>query len=106
MLRFFSSVCSLSISVFIAVGLDFPFSFTEMKANTVYARVQTTILRSSGHSVKDIVKFLKKTERWVNKGSKRKSFEDKSRKGRPSVLTNRTRTVIGKARYKRNNSTR
>ena len=77
-----------------------------MKSNTVYARAQTTILRSSGHSVKDIAKLLKKTERWVNKWSKRKSFEDKSRKGRPSVLTNRTRTVIGKAKYKRNNSTR
>ena len=36
------------------------FSFTEMKANAVYARAQAAILRSSGHSVKDIAKLLKK----------------------------------------------
>ena len=77
-----------------------------MKSNTVYARAQASILRSSGHSVKDIAELLKNTERCVNKWSKRKSFKDKSRKGRPSVLTNRTRTVIEKAKYKRNNSTR
>ena len=77
-----------------------------MKANAVYARAQAAILRSSGHSVKDIAKLLKKTERWVNKWSKRKSFEDKPRSGRPSVLTNRARNVIEKAKYKRNNSSR
>ena len=77
-----------------------------MKANAVYARAQAAILRSSGHSVKDIAKLLKKTERWVNKWSKRKSFEDKPRSGRQSVLTNRARNVIEKAKYKRNNSTR
>ena len=83
--------CSLSIFVFIVVVLDFLFSFTEMKANAVYARAQAAILRSSGHSVKDIANLLKKTERWVNKWSKRKSFEDKPRSGRPSVLANRAR---------------
>ena len=98
--------CSLSIFVFIVVVLDFLFSFTEMKANAVYARAQAAILRSSGHSVKDIANLLKKTERWVNKWSKRKSFEDKPRSGRPSVLTNRARNVIEKAKYKRNNSSR
>ena len=77
-----------------------------MKANAVYARAQAAILRSSGHSVKDIAKLLKKTERWVNKWSKRKSFEDKPRSGRPSVLTNRAGNLIEKAKYKRNNSTR
>ena len=77
-----------------------------MKANTVYARAQAAILRSSGHSVKYIAKLLKKTERWVNKWSKRKSFEDKPRSGRPSVLTNHARNVIETAKYKRNNSTR
>ena len=71
-----------------------------MKANTVYARAQAAILRSSGHSVKDIAK------RWVNKWWKRKSFEDKPRSGRPSVLTNRATNVSEKAKYKRNNSTR
>jgi len=78
----------------------------EMKANTVFARAQAAILRPSGHSVKDIAKLLKKTERWVNKWSKRKSFEDKPRSGWPSVLTNHARNLIQKAKYKRNNSTR
>ena len=50
--------------------------------------------------------MLKQTERWVNKWSKRKSFEGKPRSGRPSVLTNRARNVIEKAKYKHNNSTR
>ena len=77
-----------------------------MKENAVYARAQAVILRSSGHSVKDIAKLLKQTERWVNKWSKRKSFEDKPRSGRPSVLTNRARNVVEKAKYKHNNSTR
>ena len=52
-----------------------------MKANTVYARAQAAILRPSGNLGKDIAKLLKKTERWVNKWSKRKSFEDKPRSG-------------------------
>ena len=51
-----------------------------MKSDSiVYARAQAAILRSSGHSVKEIAKFFNKTERWVNKWSKRECFEDKSR---------------------------
>ena len=50
----------------------------EMKANTVYARAQAAILWPSGHLGKDIAKLLKKTERWVNKWSKRKFFFSKT----------------------------
>lgn len=82
------------------------FSVTKMKSDIVYARAQAAILRSSGHSVKEIAKFFNKTERWVNKWSKRECFEDKPRSGRPSVLTNCARKSIEKAKYKRNNSTR
>ena len=82
------------------------FSVTQMKSDIVYARAQASILRSSGHSVKEIAKFFNKTERWVNKWSKRKCFEDKPRGGRPSVLTNCARKSIEKAKYKRNSSTR
>ena len=43
-----------------------------MKAETVCARAQADFLRSSGpHSVKEIAKSLKKTERSVNKWSKK-----------------------------------
>ena len=73
-----------------------------MKADTVCARAQAANLRSSGYSVKEIAKLLKKTERWVNKWSKRKSF--KRRSGQRSVVTNCERNVIEKS--KRNNSTR
>ena len=61
------------------------FSVTKMKSDIVYARAQAAILRSSGHSVKEIAKSFNKTERWVNKWSKRECFEDKPRRGRPSV---------------------
>ena len=64
------------------------------------------MLRSSGHSVKEIAKLFQKTERWVKKWSKRKSFEDKPRSRRPSVLTNYAGNVITKAKYKRHKSTR
>lgn len=77
-----------------------------MKANTAYARAQAVILLSSGHSVKDTAKLVKNIERWVNKWSKRAPFEDQPRSGQPSVLTNRGRIVIEKAKYKRNYVTR
>ena len=57
------------------------FSVTKMKSDIVYARAQAAILRSSGHSVKEIAKFFNKTERWVNKWSKRECFEDKQDAG-------------------------
>ena len=82
------------------------FSVTEMKSDIVYARAQAAISRSSGHSVKEIAKFFNKTERWVNKWSKRECFEDKPRSGRPPVLTNCARKSVEKAKYKWNNSTR
>ena len=84
----------------------FVFSVTKMKSDIVFARAQAAILRSSGHSVKEITKCFNKTERWVNKWSKRECFEDKPRSGRPSGLTNCARKSIKKAKYKRNNSTR
>ena len=64
------------------------FSVTKsQKSDIVYARAQGAILRSSGHSVNEIAKFLNKTEHWVNKRSKRECFKDKPRSRRPFVLT-------------------
>ena len=82
------------------------FSVMKMKSDIVYARAQAAILRSSGHSVKEVANFFNKTGRWMNKWSKRERFEDKPRSGRPSVLTNAARKSIEKVTYKRNNSTR
>ena len=64
------------------------FSVTKMKSDIVYARAQAAILRSSGHSVKEIAKFVNKTVRWVNRWSKRECFENKPRSGWSSALTN------------------
>ena len=76
---------------------------------TACARAQAAILRSSGHSVKEIAKLFKKTERWCGtsrqKGS-RGQTKDKPRSGRLSVLTNYARNEITKAKYKCNNSTK
>ena len=96
---------TLPVFEFIAFVSDFLCSFTEITV-TVCARDQAAIFRYSDYSVKEIAKLFKKTERWVNKWSKRKSFEGKPRSGRLSVLTNYARNVIRKAEYKRNNSTR
>jgi len=77
------------------------FSVAKMKSDIVYARAQAAILRSSGHSVKEIANFFNKTERWVNKWSKRESFKDKPRNGPPSLLTNCARKSIEKEKHKR-----
>ena len=87
-------------------SLLFHGNHSHCQAVTVCARAQAAILRSSGHSVKEIAKLFKKTERWVYNLSKRKSFEDKPKSGWPSVVTNYARNVIKKVKYKCNNSTR
>ena len=50
-------------------------ALSRKKNETVCARAQAALLRSSGHSVKEIAKSLKKTERSVNKWSKRQAKE-------------------------------
>ena len=62
------------------------FSVTKMMSDIAYARARASILRSSGHSVKEIGKFFNKTVRWVSKWSKRECFENKPRSRRPSVM--------------------
>ena len=55
------------------------FPEAKMKLDIAFSRAQAAILRSSGHSVKEIAKLFNITERWVNKWSKRQCFEDKPR---------------------------
>ena len=70
-------------------------------------RAQASILRSTGLSVKEITKKLKKSERWVVKWSSRNDgFEDKKRTGRPKILNKAAKRILNKAKYKRGNSTR
>ena len=54
-------------SVFIAIFFYFLCSFSEMKAKTVCARAQATFLQSSGHSVKEVAKLLKKTQQGLTR---------------------------------------
>ena len=70
------------------------FSVAKMKSDIVYARAQAAILRSSGHSVKEMAKFFKKTVHWLNKWSKRERSEHKPRSRPPSVSTNVARKSI------------
>ena len=66
-----------------------------------------SILRSTGLSVKEISKKLKKSELWVVKWSSRNDgFEDKKRTGRPKILNEAAKRILNKAKYKRGNSTR
>ena len=54
-----------------------------------------SILRSTGLSVKEISKKLKKSELWVVKWSSRNDrFEDKNRTGRPKILNEAAKTII------------
>ena len=72
-----------------------------------YWRAQASILRSTGLSVKEISKKLKKSERWVVKWSSRNDgFEDKKRTGRQKILNEAAKRIVNKAKYKRGNSTR
>ena len=72
-----------------------------------YLRAQASILRSTGLSVKEISKKLKKSERWVMKWSSRNDgFADKKRRGRPKILNDAAKRILNKDKYKRGNSTR
>ena len=72
-----------------------------------YLRAQASILRSTGLSVKEISKKLKKSERWVVKCSSRNDgFEDEKITGRPKILNEAAKRILNKAKYKRGNSTR
>ena len=56
-----------------------------------------SILRSTGLSVKEISKKLKKSELWVVKWSSRNDrFEDKNRTGRPKILNEAAKTILNK----------
>ena len=50
----------------------FLYSFTKMKACTVCANAQASVLRSSGHSVTEIAKLLNKSERYKWTGVQKK----------------------------------
>ena len=53
-----------------------------------------------------MAKILQKSKSWVAKWSSSQEIYDKPRSGRPSVLDSTAKKVIGKAKYKRGNSTR
>ena len=61
-----------------------------------------SILRSTGLSVKEISKKLKKSELWVVKWSSRNDrFEDKNRTGRPKILNEAAKTILNKCQVQK-----
>ena len=80
-LPFFCAVCVChSFSNLLSFSDFFPelsvFSVMKMKSDIVYARVQATILRSAGQSVKQIAKFFNKME--IGRTSGRKESASKT----------------------------
>ena len=78
-----------------------------MLKSSATLRAQASILRSTGLSVKEMSKKLKKSEHWVVKwSSKNDRFEDKKRTGRTKTLNEAAKRILNKVKYKRGNSTR
>ena len=72
-----------------------------------YLRAQASILRSTGLSVKEISKKVKKSKRCVVKWSLgNDGFEDMKRTGRPKILNEAAKRILNKVKYKMGNSTR
>ena len=71
-----------------------------MLKSSATLRAQASILRSTGLSVKEMSKKLKKSEHWVVKwSSKNDRFEDKKRTGRTKTLNEAAKRILNKAKY-------
>ena len=74
----------------------------------IQLRAQAVILAQEGYSYTTIGQKLKRSKRWVGKWVSRSLliFVDKSRCGRPKVLSNVAKRFIRSAMYKRGQSLR
>ena len=86
-------------SIFVFWASSFVFSTLSRKwRRTLFVlELRHLFLRYSVHLVKEIVKLLKKSERWENKWSKVKTLQDKPRSRWPFFFTNCVKNVIEKA---------
>ena len=80
------------------------------KVSDIQLRAQAVILAQEGYSYTIIGQKLKRSKRWVGKWVSRclknPIFVDKSRCGRPKVLSNVAKRFIRSAKYKRGQSLR
>ena len=88
----FSRICFYSVNF----SQTFCFLCLEMKSNIVYARAKAAILRPSGHSVKEIAKFLTRRNVGASNWSKRESTSNTNQEADdrlfwPIVLENQSR---------------
>ena len=93
--------CRFSIFVFLAFSFVFSTLSRKWRRTLFVLELRHLFLRYSVHLVKEIVKLLKKSERWENKWSKVKTLQDKPRSRWPVFFTNCVKNVIKKAVTKR-----
>ena len=89
--------CRFSIFVFLAFSFVFSTLSRKWRRTLFVLELRHLFLRYSVHLVKEIVKLLKKSERWENKWSKVKTLQDKPRSRWPGFFTNCVKNVIEKA---------
>ena len=89
--------CMFSIFVFLAFSFVFSALLRKWRRTLFVLELRHLFLRYSVRLVKEIVKLLKKSERWENKWSKVKTLQDKPRSRWPVFFTNCVKNVIEKA---------
>ena len=89
--------CRFSLFVFLAFSFVFSTLSWKWRRTMFVLELRHLFLRYSVHLVKEIVKLLKKSERWENKWSKVKTLQDKPRSRWPVFSINCVKNVIEKA---------
>ena len=90
--------CRFSIFVFLAFSFVFSTISWKWRRTLFVLKLRYLFLRYSFQLVKEIVKLLKKSERWENKWSKVKTLQDKPRSRWPGFFfTNCVKNVIERA---------
>ena len=89
--------CRFSIFLFLAFSFVFSTLSRKWRRTLFVLELRHLFLRYSVHLVKEIVKLLKKSERWENKWSKVKTLQDKPSSRRPVFFTNCVKNVMEKA---------
>ena len=99
--------CRFSIFVFVAFSFVFSTLSRKWRRTLFVLELRHLFFRYSVDLVKEVVKLLKKSERWENKWSKVKTLQDKPRSRWPVFFYKLCEKCYRKScKYMRNNSTR
>ena len=99
--------CRFSIFAFLAFSFVFSTLSRKWRRTLFVLELRHLFIRYFVHLVKEIVKLLKKSERWENKWSKVKTLPDKPRSRWPFFFYKLCEKCYRKSsKYMRNNSTR